>query len=801
MKKILAVLSFTISFITTWAQGTVAGTTKDEKNQPLEFANVVIYKLPDSVQVSGTLTDQQGVFSFEDIKHGQYYIVISYVGYEKTFSKPFLLTKAQPSIKLALIVRESDAALEAVTILAKRPFVEIQPDKTIVNVEQGVMNAGISTAEILKRAPGVTVDKDGALKLKGRDGVMVMLNDKPLYMDDKQIGTLLKSLPADQIKSIEVITNPSAKYDAAGNAGIINIQLKKGALEGFHGSANFSYSQGVFPKTNGGVNLNYKKEKLSLTVGYQLNWRKNLDEWTIDRFYAPSNTTNRFLTENSYNSPGLNNNLNVNGDYSFDEKNSLLFVANGNHYTGDWLGGSTSTIWDQSSIVAERLRSVENSSEKFISGNVGTTYTHTFDTTGTKLSVAANFSRFDQNNTQNMVTNYLISGTPPFSFTSRVPVAVDQQNYQVDFIKHFSKKMKWEVGAKYINVDSRSRVGSVASQADRDSVQNNFFDYRESISALYAMAYYATKKFDFKAGLRYEHTLGKGDQISQSKQFTRDYENFFPSAGITYKQSEQTSYSLTYGRRIDRPDYSDLNPFVYYTDPFNIYAGNALLLPQVTDNVELSYNLFYGGLSFILNYGYTTRPMGVVYRLNPQTLTTTFTSDNLKSFENMGASLAINVPVSKRWTTSNYAYVYQNRFRGDIGFGELDNRMVSFLANSTQNFKLAKGIDVELSAQYESPSAYALSRYNELWQISLGVQKSVFKEKASIKLAANDLFWTYVYRGEQQQEDNTTRDLFRWDNRVVTLTFVYNFGKKVFLQKQEKEDEDQAPNGGRIRMR
>jgi hypothetical protein len=799
MNKLLFHYFFLTCSFGVCAQSSIIGTAKNDKDQPLEFANVVMYKLRDSVQVKGTLTDAQGFFSFDDIKHGEYYVVITYVGYEKTVSKPITLSKASPSAKLSMVVKESAASLQEVVIIAKKQFVEIQPDKTIVNVEAGIMNAGISTAEILKRAPGVTVDKDGALKLKGREGVMVLINDKPMYMDDKQIGTLLKSLPADQIKSIEVITNPSAKYDAAGNAGIINIHLKKGALDGFTGSANVSYGQGVFPKINGGVNLNYKKERVSLTVGYQINWRKNLDKWTIDRFYGPPKPTNRFLTENSFNSPGTNNNLNVNGDYSFNEKSSLSFVVNGNQYVGDWLGGSNSTIWDQNLIVTDRLRSTDNSKERFLSGNIGTTYTKKLDTAGSKFSVAANFSRYDQNNSQQMVTNYLLSKNPSFSFSSNVPVLVDQQNFQMDFSKRVTKKLRWEMGAKYINVNSQSRVEGVTTQADKDSVQNNFFDYRESIAAGYATANYSVGKFDLAAGIRYERTTGKGNQISQNKQFDRDYENFFPSIGVTYRQSEQTSYSLTYGKRIDRPDYNSLNPFTYYTDPFNIYAGNPLLLPQLTDNVELSYNLFYGAVSFIFNYGNTVRPMGDVYKLNPQTLATTFTQDNLRTFENMGAALAINIPVNARWTTSNYAYVYQNRFRGNIGFGELDNRMVSFLANSTQNIRLGKGYDVEVSYQYEGPSAYNLSRYNDLWQLSLGVQKSILKDKATIKLAATDIFWTSVYRGEQLQEDNITRDRYRWDNRVVTLTFVYNFGKRFFMPKDETGEVKEVSSGGRSR--
>ena len=782
-----------------FAADTISGKVTDESGRPLEYATVALFKLPDSTQANASLTDDKGFFMFENIKHGEYYVMVSQIGFLKSYSSKLILSKNDSETNINIVAKEAVTALEEIKIVSQKPFVETQPDKTVVNVEQSVMNAGVSAIEVLKRTPGVSVDKDGAVELKGRDGVMVMINGKPMYMDDKQIGTLLKSLPADQIKNIEVITNPSAKYDAAGNAGIININLKKGALEGFNGSANASYGQGFYPKANGGVNVNYKKQKLSFTAGYQLNWRKNLDAWTVDRLYGPNNATGRFFTDNSYNSPGYNNNINFNGDYSFDDKNVILFNVNGNVYDGLWKGGSRSTILGQNLAETERLSTTENSNDFFYSGNAGATYKHKFDTVGTELSFGANYNRFDQRNVQRITTNFILSGTPQFAYRANVPVIVDQQNAQLDFTKPLSKNTKLETGTKIININSRSRVRGDVAQAGTDSTQENFFDYRENVLAVYMMGYQNLNKFSLSGGVRYEHTLGRGNQISKGITFPRDYGNFFPSAGITYKYNDKTTYSLTYGKRIDRPEYNELNPFVYYADPFNAYAGNPLLLPQITDNVEFVYSLFYGALTATLNYGYTVRPMGDVYRLNSQTLATTYTKDNLKSFENVGLAIAVNLPVTKWWNTSNYAYLYQNTFNGDIGFGPFQNRRISFLANSTQTFKLPEGIDVELSGQYEGPSAYSISRYNELWQISLGAQKSVFKEKATIKLALTDIFWTYVYRGQANLGEITTKDSYKWDNRVVTLTFIYNFGKKFTLPKEGEGNSDFKKSGGRSR--
>lgn len=780
----------------------VKGTLKDQNGKALEFASVVLYKLPDSVQVAASLSDEKGFFEFTNIKNGNYYLFATQIGYQKTFSPAFKISSADILPPFDLTVNEVISQIGEVQVVAKKPFVDVQPDKMVVNVEQSVMNAGISAVEVLKRTPGVVVDKDGAVELKGRDGVMVMINGKPMYMDDKQIGTLLKSLPADQIKNIEVITNPSSKYDAAGNAGIININLKKGALEGFNGSANASYGQGFYPKANTGITINYKKKKLSLTAGYQFNYKKNLDQWSVDRRYAPTNSTSRFYTQNAYNSPGINNSLNLNGDYSLTENDIISFNANGNIYKGDWLGGSTSTVIGQNQQISELYSSKDVSKDFFYTLNAGAGYKHKFDTAGTELSFSGNYNRFEQYNDQKVNSSFRnpqgATIYPEFNYFATLPVNLDQQTYQVDFTRPITSKTKIELGAKYINMISSSKIRNETSQGANIQNQQNFFDYSEQILAGYLMAYQTIRKFNINAGVRYEKTDGLGKQISQNIDFKRNYANLFPSAGITFKQTEKTTYSITYSKRIDRPAYNQLNPFVYISDPFNEYRGNEKLLPQLTDNVEFTYSLFYGAFTSTLNYGYTERPIGEVYRINPTTKSTVFTQENLKSFENMGLSVAVNTPITKWWNTSNYIYGFQNIFKGDVGFGNINNRMISFMANSTQNIKLPRNFNIELSGVYQGPSAYNISRYREMWQISMGIQKSLWNEKANVKFAVQDFFWTYQFRGETQLGDTKLNDTYSWDNRVATLTFVYNFGKKFTLP-SEKDKKEPNNGGGRGR--
>ncbi|TAG59685.1 MAG: hypothetical protein EAZ27_00360 [Cytophagales bacterium] len=777
---------------------TISGNIKDTENKPLEYASVVLFKSDDSLQVAGTITNEKGFYTFENIKKGSYYFQALQIGYKKTKSDIFELNEDKT---LNMSVLANSKRIDEVEILAQKAFIEQQADKTVVNVENSIVSTGVSVSEVLKRAPGVTVDKNGGVKLKGKDGVMVMIDDKPLYMDEAQLGALLKSIPADQVKNIEIMTNPSAKYDAEGNAGIINIKLKKGAYEGLNGSTTASYSQGVYPKANIGINLNYRKSKLSTSFGYQYGYKKNLERMEVNRnFLNPTLLESKFITLSDFPNPVQNHNINGGVSYDFDDKNSIQWSGMGNYEYGNWLGGSKSQLFLKSDNQANNTyNSTENSDTKNYNISSSLNYKHNFDTSGTKLSIMADVSTYNLKNIQNFSTQTLDRFLQPLgnaaAFRTRIPTVLNQFGIKIDFEKNIFWKLKLETGAKFTSISSDNDIRFLIPKNNgTDSLSSNYFIYKELISAGYINLAKEIGKWKLQAGCRVEYTRTRAENKSLEQLIPRDYTQPFPSASVNYKYSKNTNFTLQYSRRIDRPDYKSLNPFAYLMDIFTSYQGNPLLLPQFTHNFEFINSFFQGALTGTLNYSHTEQFIGDVYVVNPVNLQTKYTFSNIASFENMGVALSLYYPVNKWFTTTNYVYFYQNNIQGnDVNVGKISNSRFAFIINSTQNILLPRKWDLELSFNYESPTAWSMMRYKELWQLSFGVRKKLFEDKLIAKLAVNDVFWTYYWRGTSETNNSQTQinDQYKWDNRLVTFSLTYNFGKKYAAPKsidQELEE-------------
>lgn len=796
LRLIIAILVFiSINSSISQSKFTIFGQLKNTENQPLSYASVVLFKSIDSIQIAGTITDEKGFYSFENIKKGNYFLQALQLGYEKNKSSPFELN----ADKLLNITMLADSKkIDEVEIVAQKAFIEQLPDKTVVNVENSIVSTGVSVSEVLKRAPGVTVDKDGGVKLKGKDGVMVMIDDKPMYMDEAQLGALLKSIPADQVRNIEIMTNPSAKYDAEGNAGIINIKLKKGAYEGLNGSTTASYSQGVYPKANIGINLNYRKSKLSTNVGYQYGYKKNLERFEITRnFMNPNLVESKFTTLSDYPNPMQNHNINGGISYDFDEKNSLQWNGMVNYDYGNWLGGSKSQLFLKSDTQASNtFNSTENSDTKNYNITTSLSYKHNFDTSGTRLSLMADGSTYNLSNLQNFSTQTLDKSLQPQtnsrSFATRIPTILNQFGMKIDFEKVIFWKIKLETGAKLTGISSDNDIRfSTPTKSGTDSLSSNYFVYKELITAGYVNFAKEIGKWKLQAGCRVEHTSTRAENKTLGQPIPRDYTTPFPTASAHYKYSKSTSFTLQYSRRIDRPDYKSLNPFAYLMDIFTTYQGNPLLLPQFTHNVEFINSFFQGGLTGTVNYSRTEQFLGDVYVVDPINLQTKYTFSNLASFENMGVALSLYYPINKWFTTTNYVYFYQNYAKGnDVNFGKIDNKQFAFIINSTQNILLPRKWDVELSFNYESPTAWSMMRYKELWQLSFGIRKKLFEDKLIAKLAVNDVFWTYYWRGTSEITTSQTKinDQYKWDNRIITFSLTYNFGKKYTPPKSIDEE-------------
>ena len=767
------------------AQSNISGYTKDGAGSEVELVNVVLLQLPDSMEAGVTISDSLGWYQFKNVKHGDYVIAALQLGYEKMISKPIAIKDSVEVVYDFMLVSEYKDAT-AITVTGQRQVIRQEADKMVVSVENMLATSGLSAIDVLRRSPGVSVDKDGGITLKGKTGVLVMLDDRPLYMTAEQAGNLLKAIPSDQIKEIEIITTPSAKYDAAGNAGIINIRLKKGAYEGFNGTANVSYGQGVYHKFTTGVNATYKKKKISLNAGYQYNNRIEIEEDYIDRTYL--NTSSAFSKLNSYTyyrAPRENHVITLGSAYNFTDRTSASLDFIGSYAEYGWDGTGNSSLYKKNGNIHNSYITTDFGAYLESNYNTNVGLQHKLDTNGTTISASANYNRYTGiSNKKFEIQNYDSlhqNEGNAFLYIFRDPSYTNQYSVKTDFTGKIRKKVKIESGLKILVTDKYNPSNILITQGGATTDASNSFAYKEGIYMGYVTLNRAIgKKWKAQAGLRMEHTEINGVQKQLDTSFTRSYTNLFPSGNLTLQATEKTSYTVLYSRRIQRPSSFELNPVLAITDPYTSWGGNPYVQPEYTDVLELSQSLFSGSVVTTLNYSNTHQPMAWVVVTDTSTLQTVTQPRNLQQRENMGVSVAVNMPLSKWWTTSLYAYAYNNHLVGNLGYGTVDQRQFAWNANATQTFTLSKKMTAEVSGYYTSSTLYGLRTIQPRGQLNFAVQRKIMASKATVKLTVNDVFRTNVWNSSSNIDSVYTKTGGWWqDSRTVMVSFSYKFGNVV----------------------
>ncbi|MEY5048639.1 MAG: hypothetical protein RLZZ175_1998 [Bacteroidota bacterium] len=785
MKYLIYILLFWFgaSNIALAQNASITGTVTDENNNPVEFVNIKLISLPDSAKVKVQTTNEFGQYRFNELPAGKYALVSLLIGYDKNVSESIILLQDEKKT-FKVSIKSTVLKTAEITVTAKRPLVRVEDGKMIVDVENTLSNSGQSAIEVLRKSPGVFIDQDGKIQLKGKSGVQVMLDDKVMYMSEDQLANLLKSIPADQIKEIELITSPSAKYDATGTAGIINIKLKKGAYEGWNGSTNLSVGSGKFRKSSVGANLTYKKNKIFFNTGLQHQNSVNYSDFYNDRNDSdPTVLNKRIYNSTQYEMPFTNTNFNLKGEYKVTEKTSFTFDLNDGFGRYNWHGNGFSKQYNQSDAVRSSFSNKDDGYTQWFNVYTSLGFKHKFDTNATVLDgYAAYNSNFGHEEKLQSLIQFDSLGADaknPFYFKNNLNYYSNKYNAQLDFKKKLGEKIKIETGIKGVHLDDNNPNNITITQNHAEKDVSNYFIYEENVYAAYGLSYLNFGKWNIQAGLRVENTQTKGTLSLIDSVFTRNYTNLFPTGNITFVPNDKRSHALMYSRRITRPEGDQLNPVLNIIDPYNAWGGDPYLLPQYADNTELTNTFFGGGLVASANYTYVKNPIVWTNKLSKVDNRFINGPRNLEFQKSFGVTISVNAPIFKWWQTSNSgAYIY-NQFVGTTDFGKIDNQMGGWTANSTQTFSLPKDFTVEASGMYNSPTSYAFSKSYARWQVNLSVQTKIWKKKASIKLAFNDMFWTFQYGGSNQMGTSFQKSGYRWDNRTVMFTFSYRFGNQL----------------------
>ncbi|HEX7903291.1 MAG TPA: outer membrane beta-barrel protein [Chitinophagaceae bacterium] len=812
MRKFIASFIIFLLFTVAAKAQKISGIVKDQQGKGLEKSTVSLLRAKDSSVVKLAVTGSDGQFSLS-ANPGSYLVNVSHVGYSPFYSKRFEVAGTEIDLQSLQMIK-ADANLSGVTVTAKKPLVEVRADKMIVNVEGTINSVGNDALELLRKSPGVTIDKDDNVSLSGKNGVQIYIDGKPSPLSGADLTAYLKNLQSSQVESIEIITNPSAKYDAAGNAGIINIRLKKNKSFGTNGSVNAGYAVGVYPKYNGGLSLNNRGKKVNIFGNYNFNKGKNDNLFKLYREQLDT----IFNQRNNMTFKNTSHGFKVGVDYYVNSKHTLGILVNGNIADNEFSTNSKTPISYKPTGVVDRVLTANNKSVSD-RNNVNFNLNYRFaDTAGHELNVDADYGIYRIKSDQYQPNIYYNPSMTTelsrsiYNFIS--PTDIDIYTLKTDYEQKF-KGGKLGLGFKtsFVNTDNNfGRYNVSGNTKQLDVARSNQFNYEENINAVYLNYNKPFKGFMVQAGLRVENTNNTGDSYSlnsngsvnysNKQSIKRNYTNLFPSASFTFNKNPMKQWSFSYSRRIDRPAYQDLNPFEFKLDEYTFQKGNTELRPQYTNSFAVT-NIYKFKLTTTVNYSH-------VSDVFTQLVDTAEKSKSFITKKNLATQDIVSLNISYPFMYKNYtAFVNLNTFysmyKANFGGGNRNISLDVFSYNVFMQHSLKlgkkKNWTTEVSGFYNAPTIWqGTFESKAIWAIDGGIQKTIFKGKGNLKASVSDIFRTLKWSGTSNFAGQYLRASGNFESRQFKLNLTYRFGRnEVKAARQRKlasEEESKRTQGG-----
>ena len=762
------------------------------------YATVLLYGAADTILAKGAITDDAGKFVLENVKSGRYFLNINLVGAGKGVSAAFDYSggdKVLETIKLEAVSKE----LAQVNVIARKPIVEIKADKTILNVEGNINSQGQNALELLRKAPGVTVDNNDNISLKGKNSVRFQIDGRDVPMDSKDLASMLKGMRSEDIAAIEMITNPSAKYDASGNAGIINFRTRKNRNLGTNGSIGAEAIYGESLKGGGNLSFNHRNKNLNVFGSYSnhfgiyhntINLLRDQQGSQTDPSLPNYDPSRRYDQSGKMTDENNNHNFKLGTDFFLTSKHTVGFIVDGRNAQGPWINNSRTKIspLDNPGAIDSILVASNNQPQNRTNLNFNLNYRFA-DTSGHVLTVDANRGTYRYRADSYQPNRYYDAAEKELLseniYRNNTPTDIDITILKADWEQNLGKG-KFGIGFKFNNVETDNtfdffNVRDGVSQLDTS--RSNHFVYHEMVNAGYLNYNFQLKKWGFQAGLRAEHTDWKGELTSlipgKNEMLSAQYLSWFPSAAVTYTLNKTNQFNLTYSRRIDRPSYRDLNPFEDRLDELAYKKGNPFLRPQFTHSVELTHT-FMGFLNSTFGYSHTNDVFSE-YIDTASNGKTFLTQGNIAQQDNYSLNISSPIPIAKWWegfiSLTGVISSFEANFREGFAYTE---SFKSFNVYSEHTLRLPKGWSFQVSGWYNSPAIWqALFRTEAMGSLDLGVRKQVFGDKGTISLNVTDVLRT---QGWNSINDFTPglymKGSGRWESQTVKLNFNYRFGSK-----------------------
>lgn len=812
MMNILYKFFFAIIILCTWnssllAQnsGRLTGTLQDENGGPVSFANVAVLKSGDSSLVTGAVTDVSGVFTIKTPSPGKYFLRMSAIGFANYETPPFEVGSHDYTHDFGPVtLQENVQQLNEVTVQSLRPTIINKIDRMVVSVEGTALAAGSSAYDILAKSPGVWIDHEGNIQLNGKSGVKIMINERPTYLSEKELQNMLEGMSAENIKNIEIITNPSAKYEAEGAAGIINITLKKNQLPGISGSVHGGYEYQDGHGYSGGGNLNYKNGKWASYINMDMARRTRLRTAHMERVFNKPSGSTHFAQEGTEDHLRYTPSVRIGTDYSLGENHSIGVMANLSWHEADQDWNTTSYLTNgdpNSNLLIDAQNYYGNESG---TGTFNFHYLGKFDSAGTTLSADLDYVRLTQDGTSEFTNRFYRLETSELVkeslLTSDNPTSYDIYSAKIDLVKPVSGKEKLELGLKASYVQSDNKLNFFTIQEGQkipDPTRTNHFTYEEYIYAAYAnFSTQLSATWHLQAGLRAEQTIAEGHSLTLDQETPNNYLDLFPSVFVQQKISDNYQIGYNYSRRIERPRYGNLNPFIFYLDPYTWAQGNPYLRPEYTHSFEVKQT--YKNSSLIVGYSLTKDFIAEVPIQNTADNTTVFAQRNVDDFKNLSATLVTPLQITPVWGMNNNIILAYQDYTTVLDENPIDNEQFFFMAQSTNNFQLPGEIKLEVNAGYQGPMAWGLYTIASQWWVDAGLKRSFMNDKLDLSLNVTDIFRSKKTVGSANVDGNVNAfdQYFGVQSFKINLRYTFSSGTKFELEQRKTNLEELDRAGG-----
>ncbi len=788
------------------AIGILKGKVIDKSNNnPVEYATISIHSLRDSSIVTGGITDSKGQFQITEIQLGMYFVKVGFLGYETRIISPIKLSPKGDGIEQDLgeiVLTPSSMQINEVDVVAEKMVVTNAIDKKVFNVSQSFSSNISSAAEILQNIPSIDVDIDGNVSLRGSGNVKILIDGKPSGLSS---ADLMEQIPASSIESIEVITNPSAKYDPEGMSGIINIVLKKNKLTGINGMVSVGFSNPDIYNTSAQISV--KNKNLNVYANYSL---RTMERGMEGLTYRETSTNSQISSILDQDYSGTFNffsqMLKAGFDYNFNAKNSISFSALYNTREHNFGATNDNKYFDGTKILTETSLRNSLSENKGEGYDLNFNYLRKFEKKGHELSFDLNTSNHDMDNSGNYSEDFVYIGFPNIYDNSlEKDYGTGLRKYlvsQLDYVLPATENSKFEAGLKFQNSDMKTtytfeNFNDASNEFEEDSELENNFNYNEKIYAGYAIYGKKFGIFSFQAGLRLEQTMTDFTLLNSNQDYNNQYFSYYPSAHIQYEPKQGETFQLSYSKRVNRPNSRTLNPRVRYIDPLNLSAGNPYLMPEYINSIELGYMRYWEKYSITSSVYYRkiTDMITQITTVNEEGISMT-TFNNLASGSNYGFEFVFNASPYKWWNFTLSSNIYRSTIDGSNLDVDMNNEGTIFTTKLMSTWKVGKLFDMQLAGRYRGPEIMPQGEEEQMITFDIALKKSFLKNRANFSIRLSDMFDTEINRSILNGSNYYQTSERKRESRLLMFNFTYSFGKLSDMSKKKKRGENGEMESG-----